>query len=304
MCENKSNCLLSPLLSVRSFRLFLSFPFFFIPTVSPFMREPVEFVLFFHFNLFIFSIRSNKLHSAIQTNGRPYQFWLVVVMRFNHHTNSNTFILFSIMNFGPQWDIANWTIWWKLNSFKEFALVHAIVWTKQSREIQQQANTVEKNRSAVCCLTLKLMLVACWCSFALLSADGTQANRWHNNVILESCAIHLSFVVDRHDDFSIIYISFYFGFNVWVASVAPWSYTLLLLFWKVSDHVCCRLSFGWCQRKCVCGFRFTYFIFSHFSYETSSIRWRSHLRMLFLDCRLPTAIAHKHTMHKTNRFFP
>lgn len=131
------------------------------------------------------------------------------------------------------------------------------------------------------------MLVACWCSFALLSADGTQANRWHNNVILESCAIHLSFVDDRHDDFSIIYISFYFGFDVWVASVAAWSYTLLLLFLKVSDHVCCRLSFGWCQRKCVCGFRFTYFICSHFSCETSSIHWRSHLRMLFLDCRLP-----------------
>lgn len=77
-----------------------------------------------------------------------------------------------------------------------------IVWTKQSKIEEIDNNNTRKKKK-------KRMPFCCWwcccCSFALLSVDGTQANRWHNNVILESCAIHLSFVDGRRDDFSIIY---------------------------------------------------------------------------------------------------
>lgn len=178
----------------------------------------------------------------------------------------------------------------------------------------KQNNKIEQTkRNAECCWRAVAVAFLPY----VLSVDGTQANRWHNNVILESCAIHLSFVRRPTPRF-LYYLFFFFSFSVsmsecWetqrgtVRAIAAH----ICCFCSVADHVCCCLfSFQSQSRERENAFAVSdSHIFVFIARDTTAIEW-SHYASAFSLCTdtqmeqtLPHWLRHTDKNHTKLSFF-
>lgn len=121
MCENKSNCLLSPLAGWLAGCYSHANAGLVVRHLCANKLNLINFISFYLLLNSLFRMEWIAFHDPNTNGPGQYQFWLVAVVWWLNHTHTRGILneWMSIRNYAPEWETncsaetnANWTIWW------------------------------------------------------------------------------------------------------------------------------------------------------------------------------------------------